>query len=83
MRTIEGIAYFGILKSSINSEKPVVTVCGAPFSGAAFDSYIWHRVRVKLPVQPAVRDSGLVEPTELVSDDQGDHAGRQSSETDG
>ena len=54
MRTIEATAYFGIMKVTINNEEPLVTVSPEPFSGSAFDDYVWHRVMVKLPIQPDV-----------------------------
>ncbi len=69
MRQIEAVAYFGIAKSTINNEEPFVTVNEAPFSGDAFDNYIWYRASVELPIQPDIialsqKDGHLEEVTE-------------------
>jgi len=69
MRQIEASAYFGIMRSTINNEEPLVTVTERPFSGKAFDDYIWFRVSVELPIQPDVgqhraKDGELEEITE-------------------
>jgi len=68
-RTMKAVAYFGIAKATVNNEKPLVTVSEQPFSGPAFDSYIWYRASVELPISPDVialceKDGSLEEITE-------------------
>ena len=56
------------MKATLNNEEPLVTVFDRPFSGRAFDDYIWYRASVELPIQPDViamlQDGKLEEITE-------------------
>jgi hypothetical protein len=62
------------MKVTINNENPLVTVSPEPFSGKAFDGYVWHRVVVKLPIQPDVIEArgstgqSIFQPAEEVTE---------------
>lgn len=54
MREIKASAYFGISKGTLNLEKPYITVIETPFSGSAFNDYLWFRTNVILPIDDRV-----------------------------
>lgn len=64
-RTIPAVAYFGVMKSTINDEEPIITVSPAPFSGDVFDMYVWYRVEAMLPIQPDVIGSQASKPVRV------------------
>jgi len=56
MREIKASAYFGISRGTLNNEKPFVTVNESPFSGPAFDDYVWFKTNVMLPINDQVTE---------------------------
>lgn len=70
MRRIDVPVFVGVMKSTENSEKPIMVVQNEPFSmGNSFDDYRWFRAEVAIRIQDAVAETEVVSQVEEVIDD--------------
>ncbi len=70
MRRIDVPVFVGVMKSTENSENPILVVQNEPFStGNSFDSYRWFRAEVAIRIQDAVAETEVVSQVEEVIDD--------------